>query len=213
MLTLSPETLSILKNFSTINSSIYITQGSVIKTISPAKTIMAKANIKETIDRGFAIYDLNRFLSVLSLFDNPNIEISKNVAVIKQDKKKVNYTFTDPSMIVYPEKDNPKVGQSIYSFSLNEDQLKSAIKGLNVLALPELRFVGEDGKVVLQAIDVKNPTSDFYSIEVGESDKDFAITIKKENFLIIASNYQVDVFKGTLKLSNDVLTYYIAASE
>lgn len=211
-ITLSSETLSILKNFVSINPSIYFTEGNVIKTLSPSKTIMAKANISETFDSNFAIYDLNRFLSVLSLFDNPKIEIKDKVAVIKQDKRKVNYTFTDPSMIVYPEKD-PKTGNCLHSFSLNEEQLKLSIKGLNVLSMPELRFVGKNSKVFIEAIDTKNPTSDFYSMEVGETEEDFSVIIKKENFLIIPANYIVEVFGRSIKLTNDVLTYFIAAEQ
>ena len=37
---ISTETLNILKNFSTINSSLVVKQGNTIRTISPAKNIL-----------------------------------------------------------------------------------------------------------------------------------------------------------------------------
>ena len=41
----STDTLSVLKNFSTINPSIVFKPGSVVRTISPQKTVMAAATI------------------------------------------------------------------------------------------------------------------------------------------------------------------------
>ena len=41
----STNTLNVLKNFAKINPSIVIAEGNVLKTISPSKTIMAKATV------------------------------------------------------------------------------------------------------------------------------------------------------------------------
>ena len=45
---LSESTLSVLKNFSTINPNLVFKQGNQIKTISVAKNILATATITET---------------------------------------------------------------------------------------------------------------------------------------------------------------------
>ena len=42
---ITTNTLNILKNFSKINPSILIQEGNTLRTISPNKTIMAKANV------------------------------------------------------------------------------------------------------------------------------------------------------------------------
>ena len=68
---LSTETANILKNFATINPNIVMQPGSEIKTISEAKNILAKASIREQIPVEFGIYDLNEFLNVVQLFDEP----------------------------------------------------------------------------------------------------------------------------------------------
>ena len=99
---ISEKTINILKNFSTINQSILFKSGCALSTISPTSTILAYANVDEEFDSEFAIYDLNRFIAVLSLFDDPDIEIKEKVAVINQDKKKLTYTFANPSMIITP---------------------------------------------------------------------------------------------------------------
>ena len=55
-------TMTILKNFAKINSSILINEGNILKTVSPTKTIVGKAAVSTVFEQKFAIYDLNRFL-------------------------------------------------------------------------------------------------------------------------------------------------------
>ena len=51
-------TIDVLKNFSEINSSILVEEGNTIKTISPMKNILAKADVGDAFEQRFAIYDL-----------------------------------------------------------------------------------------------------------------------------------------------------------
>ena len=62
---LSNGTVTVLKNFSTINQNLVIKAGSKISTMSAMKNIIAKATVEETFPRDIAIYDLNEFLSAL----------------------------------------------------------------------------------------------------------------------------------------------------
>ena len=69
---LSSETFNVLKNFSNISPSLVVKTGNTLRTISPMKNIYAKYNGGETFDRDFALYDLNEFLSGVSLFKDPD---------------------------------------------------------------------------------------------------------------------------------------------
>ena len=62
---LSKQTVSFLKNFSTINKSILIKTGNFIDTISVNKNIISFTDIKEYIPVDMAIYDLPLFLGAL----------------------------------------------------------------------------------------------------------------------------------------------------
>ena len=64
---LSNDTLTILKNFAGINSGIEFKIGDSLATMSPGKTILAKAKLKDTFPDTFCVFDLNQFLSVLFL--------------------------------------------------------------------------------------------------------------------------------------------------
>ena len=77
----SPTTLNILKNFSSINRSIVIKPGNVISTVSINKNIFARAEINETFPTELSIYDLSLFLGGLSLFKDPSFDCSDDKKV------------------------------------------------------------------------------------------------------------------------------------
>ena len=81
---LSENTISILKNFASINQSILIKSGSKIRTMPKLKTILAQAEVEEVFPKDFAIYDLNQFLNGLSLHQDPELDFSNdNYLVIR----------------------------------------------------------------------------------------------------------------------------------
>ena len=210
-LKLSPRTIQILKNFSSINPSVYFKQGNKITTISPSKTILAKAEIAENCESDFAIYNLSRFLGVLTLFNDPELEINEKYVTIMDNKKKLNYMFADPSNIITaPEKEiempNPEI-----SFSLPNDDLQTIMKALSVLQLPEIAFVGQEGKTTIQAIDSKGLIGDNCSVELGNSGADFKMIFKAENIKIIPGDYEVQISsKKISKFTGSDIIYYIA---
>ena len=89
---LNTRTIQVLKNFASINPSIQFSEGTNLKTISPNKTMMAKAKLEDVIPSTFAIYDLSRFLGVVSLFEDPEYQIEERMVNIASPGRKVSYT-------------------------------------------------------------------------------------------------------------------------
>ena len=58
---LSEHTISVLKNFASINQNLVIKEGSELQTMSAMKNIVSKATVEENFPKEFAIYDLNEF--------------------------------------------------------------------------------------------------------------------------------------------------------
>ena len=85
---LTKETLAILKNFATIQPNLMFKAGSELKTIAEAKNIVAKATITEQIPQDFGIYDVNDFLSSLSLFNDPTYNFSADGKSVNLDEGK-----------------------------------------------------------------------------------------------------------------------------
>ena len=77
------ETVEYLKNFAEINQSLVIEKGNVIKTVSEQTNVMAKADLGQEFPQDFAIYDLNKFLGVLSLFAEPKFDFSEKSVKIQ----------------------------------------------------------------------------------------------------------------------------------
>ena len=71
---ISKQTLEVLKNFATINTNILVREGNNLSTISTGKNIFAKAEVKESFPKEFAIYDLNSLLSLLTLMEDTDVE-------------------------------------------------------------------------------------------------------------------------------------------
>lgn len=211
---LSEKTLSLLKNFGSINQSILFKEGNKLRTISVMKNILAEAEIAEDIPQDFGIYDLNQFLNGLSLHQSPELDFENHgYVVIREGKMRSKYFFADPSVIVSPPEKEISLPSQDVCFELNTQELDKLLKASSVYQLPDISAVGEAGVVKLVVWDKKNDTSNDFSIIVGETDKEFSFNFKVENIKIIPGRYEVVVSskllsKFTSKDRN--LCYYIA---
>lgn len=203
-------TLNILKNFSTINPSIVFKEGNSVTTMSPVQTIIAKATIAETIPKQFAIAELSKFLSVISLFDAPMLDVKDNHLEIKKDDQSVSYTFGEESLIVYPQKEL-KLPEFDIEFDLPESTLNSLLKAMAVLKYSEVAISGADGNIYLETVNTKNPSSDTFKVKVGTTSAKFKVIIKENNLKLISDTYKVKISKkGLAELQGKYVTYWIA---
>jgi len=208
---LNTRTIQVLKNFASINPSIQFSEGTNLKTISPNKTMMAKAKLEDVIPSTFAIYDLSRFLGVVSLFEDPEYQIEERMVNIASPGRKVSYTFADPSTIITPPDREIVLEEPDVVFELKQENFAEIMKALGVMSFPDLVVVGEDGKVILRATDTKNPSSDKYDIEVGTTDRTFTAVFKTENVKILPSSYTVSLSsKGISHFVSDDVEYWIS---
>jgi hypothetical protein len=211
---LSDNTLTILKNFSSINQSILVKSGSKLRTISILKNIFAEAEVAETFPRDFAIYDLSEFLSGLSLHQDPDLDFSQDShVIIREGKRKVKYFYADPEVIVSPPEKEITLPSQDVCFQLEHSQLDKLKKASSVYKLPDVSAIGESGVIRLVVRDKNNDTSTEYSIVVGETDENFVFNFKDENIKIIPGSYDVIISqKLSAKFVNSKynITYYIA---
>ena len=211
---LSDKTLTLLKNFSSINQSILFKKGSSLKTISVMKNILAEATIEEDLPTDFGIYDLNQFLNGLGLHQSPELDFQDDSYVlIKEGKMRSKYFFADPNVIVTPPDKEITLPSDEASFELSTSQLDKLLKAAAIYQLPDLSVVGGDGVVKVLVRDKKNDTSNNFSIVVGETESTFSFNFKVENIKILPGTYRVDVSQKLLSrftCQNYALKYYIA---
>jgi len=205
------QTLAILKNFASINPSICFTEGQPLRTISPGKTILAQATANSDLPGTFAIYDLSRFLSVLSLFDSPSITSVNTYLTISDERQTVNYTFADLSTITIPPARTPVVDGAEINFDLTAEALLRAQKAMGVLGLAELCVHGNGEQILLKAVDSKKTGSDSFAIQVGTTNHNFNMIFKAENIKLMPGSYQTAISsRGIAHFKSDVVEYWIA---
>ena len=211
---LSDKTLTLLKNFSSINQSILFKKGSSLKTISVMKNILAEATIEEDLPTDFGIYDLNQFLNGLGLHQNPDLDFqNEGHVVIKEGKSRTKYFFADPQVIVIPPDKEITLTSEDVSFELSTSHLDKLLKAAAIYQLTDLAVVGADGVVKIVVRDKKNDTSNDFAITVGETNDTFSFNFKVENIKILPGTYDVVVSQKLLSrftCRDYDLTYYIA---
>lgn len=218
----SKGTVAVLKNFATINPSILFKAGDIISTVSPLDTIATRAQVKDTFERDFAIYDLSRFLGTLSLFkETPDITVNDTQLQLKSGKQRAKYTLAEPSMIKAKNAYRTITLKDIIATLQIKDDINTIVKASGTMQLPDCIFSSDGDKLFCCLSDSKNPTSDIFEIEVeGSTSKEFEIKLKVENIkLMDGINYTIQVpdskrvlqFSG---LNEDVnIDYWFAAEQ
>ena len=210
---ISAEGLKVLRNFSTINPSIVVHKGDTIRTVSQGKTILANYKVAEPFPVEFAIYDLNQFLAVVSLFEDPEFEFSENSVVISDSSSKSTYFFADKGLIGGASTKALELPDHPVSFTLSEPSLKAVMQAANVMRLPEIHVVGDGETISIVAGSVKHSATNNFARPVGTTDKTFRVMFKLENLKMMLGEYDVQISsKGISKwvASGLDLTYYIA---
>ena len=212
---LSDKTISLLKNFSSINQSILFKEGNKLRTISVMKNILAEATVSEEFAKDFGVYDLNQFLNgFLSLHQSPELDFKNDgYVVIREGKMRSKYFFADPNVIVTPPEKDITLPSEDVCFEVSTEQLDKLLKAAAVYQLPDISAVGEGGVIKLVVRDKKNDTSNDFAIVVGETEDQFSFNFKVENIKVLPGTYEVVVSKKLLSRfvsKNHDLTYYIA---
>ena len=216
---LSNETLSVLKNFGAINQGIMFKKGKTLKTVSSHKNILAEVNISEEIPADFGVYDLNNFLSVVSLHkEDPSFEFDPHHVVIcgNKGRSKIKYRFCDPTMIVLPPEKQLTMPETDISFELASEDFEWIMRAANVLSSPHIAVDSDGAKIILVTLDLQNDSAHTESLEMGDNTtgSKYRMIFRTENLSkILPGAYEVKISsKGIshFKNKNLPLQYWIS---
>jgi hypothetical protein len=215
---LSDNTLAVLKNFGNINQGIYFKKGKTLRTVSTGKNILAKAEIPDDIPSDFGIYDLNEFLSVVSLHKN-DLELEfddKNVLISGQKgRSKIKYRFCEPTMIVSPPEKELQMPTPEIEISLSADEFKWILDSANVLGSPHIAIECDGEEIKVVTFDVSNDSAHTQSttLETEGSGNKYKMIFKTENIQkVLSGPYDIRVSsKGIAFFKNTKypIEYYI----
>jgi hypothetical protein len=215
-ITISQKTMMVLKNFATINGSILIRKGNILKTISIGENAVAQYSCAETFPQTFGIYDLNQFLSGLTLFPDPVLRFdNEHYVTISGGGRSAKYYFSSPEITLKaaPEKDVAEFSSDM-SFMISQEDILALQKASAVYGINDLKFESIEDVIRLSLVDKEDETSNVFSIDLpGDSTGTYEFFMKMENIRLLPGNYDVRISKHLItewKHNALDLKYYIA---
>ena len=210
---ISKQTFDVLKNFSEINENLLIKPGNKLQTISVMKNVLAEATVEETFDKEFAIYDLNSLLSVLSLYESPDVTLNDDYLTVSQGKSSSKFWYADPSLVVSPTK-TITMPSSEVKVRITQSNYTDLLKASNIMQLPDVGLVSDGDTINLIATDKKNQTSNQFNVEVADgTGTKFNFYFKRENLRMIPGEYDLTVSSKNISHwvnANKNLQYWVA---
>lgn len=213
---ISTETLLILKNFSSINSSLWINPGNIISTVSPQKNILAEAVVLENFPQQIRIHDLNKLLSVISLFkDGAELDFDDLHVYIKGlgGRSKIKYRFAHPNTIPAPTTKKIELPTIDAQFKLTEEDFNWILRSANVLSCPDIAIESDGNEVNMTAFDLSNDSAHTNSILLPiTADTSYKLVFKTDSLKMLPRTYNVTISsKGIAKFLTDDedLCYYV----
>ena len=187
---LSDTTISVLKNYSSINQNLKIGAGNNLVTMSAMKNIVAQSKVEETFEKDVAIYDLNEFLAAMSLFDSPELDFEDEYLMMGNEGRtsSLKYWYSDPSVVTTVTKDIEMPSTEV-TFTLSSDELSHITKAAAVIGAPDM------------------------VLENGSLKVDYKFWFKVENLKLMPGTYDVSVSSKKIshfKNTNVDIEYYIA---
>ena len=212
---LSKQTLEILKNFGSINQSILFKSGQKQSTISSAKTTLAIAEFEESFPESFAIYDLNQFIGIISLFNDPEIEIDGKYVSIKSEKQEVRYRTCEPTLVASLSKE-PTFPKVDISFEMSKEILGKISNAISMLKSEHIAFEGNGSEIVVCTHSIDDSTSSVASFTIGETTEIFTLIFKYDMLKLMQGDYFIQISKQKLTKwinKNNNVSYMIPASK
>jgi|TARA_B110000495_G_scaffold115123_1_gene99714 hypothetical protein len=195
---ITKETIDILRNFAAIQPNLVLCEGSTIQTIAEAKNILAKAEVQEVFPKKVGIYDLNEFLSALSLIEDPDLDFGGESVKIGSAKSSLTYRYADPTILTHPEK-TVNMPEADVIVDLTADDIAQIRKASAALGHSVVSITKEEASddATIQVKDPSNSSSNTYSRKVAlacdTAANSFDFQFLVSNLKLLSGDYKVSI--------------------
>ena len=210
MMKVSKSTLDTFKNFASINTNLLVREGQTLATVSNSMNILCRATVTESFPKEFAIYDLNQFLSLLTMDENADLEFGDESVTVQTNAGKFEFYYAEPSVIkAAPDKEIQV--ETLYEFNITKENIQTIYRAASAISAPFLRVVGDGQQVLMSVGDPNTPKSNSFTTVLGDSSLEFDARLSIESLKIIPDSYVATVGKATvIMFANDERTYWLA---
>jgi hypothetical protein len=223
---LKDNTLTVLKNFATIQSNLVVKTGNKLQTIADERNIISYAELDQTFDSSFGIYDLGRFLATMDLVTDASLNFEEKYVNIKgaTGSASVTYYLSQPENLTFPEKEL-KMPEVDVSFYFTDDTINKIRKAAGVMGYNKMTVSpGSTPKhILLSVIDnIENKTEDTFSLEIEGTytESNFCFILDINNLKLLKGDYNVSLsshlisnFERVCLGTGDVKIQYFIALE
>lgn len=209
------QALAVLKNYSTINQGISVKKGNELETISIDQAIYSTFKLGASdvpFPMDFSIYDLNGFLSIVSLYDEPVFEFQEDCIIIGPENEQYKYHYSEPSIIDSPPEtiNFPEVD---FSFFLGAEKLAKLMKFANVSGANSIKFEKVDNMVVGTVFDRSGASDNEFTYHIDQfTGQDFTAVVDIDKLKVLNGSYTIGVKDNSfIKMSaeNQSIEYFI----
>lgn len=196
MMTLSKNTIELLKNFYSINQAMVFKKGNTIQTVNMTNSIIAEAEIADTFPQQFAIYDLMLFLSCLNLWGGEtSLSFEDKYVIFTSGKNKLKYVCSSPSMITTPSDRRPNFPFVDIELTLTKEDISSIMRTAGSLSLKDLKINSQGIQVFTENREGDGDYSNVYTIDKDVKCKDDTVeaVFQIENLKIFPVDYKVSI--------------------
>lgn len=215
----SENTLSILKNFASINSGIVLNKGNIQRTLSGDRCIFVEAEIDDALPSQFCIYDLNQFLGNISVLNEPELDFTEKHVIMSDDVVTLTYRATPVNMVIAAPDKSIVIKQVDVTFNISDVTLQKILRIASLNEFTHFSFIGKDGEIRLRGHIKASDTSNDAMIKLCDyHGEDFVAELKPSNAMrIMPGDYKIEIQLGAfVKFTNlsgvfkDKLKYFIA---
>ena len=198
---ISEDTLKMLKWMATVNGGIKIDPGNEIYSKAESQAMACKCEISETFEKPFVTTNLQKFLSLVDLIDDPDFEFNDDSVIITSGdgKNKVRFLQSNPALVNQSNK-VPRDQEGIaLEFRLHSEDLQKVFNSAKVLCVSDITLHTKDGNIFMTVSNKSmNNSSDYVDIKVGtvgDEDLNVSFAFKKQNLKLIQDyDYEVTVY-------------------
>ncbi len=175
---LSPKTIDILTNFSSINPSMKLDWDGSIGVISKQGSILAVADVPERYPFPWYINDVPQMIGAIKLLDpvNSKAETRADHVVFSQPGSRIIYRFTEASLIKSVENKNNKLNNIYAAAQFPWQKIQQIIKGANTLRNTHIEFTCEDNVIVLKSYTENNSAANMFFVEIDPYEDQFDLS-------------------------------------
>jgi hypothetical protein len=186
----------------------------VLSTVSAGKNILALANISESFQREFAIYDLNSFLGLLTLMEDQDVEFNEAGINISKDGSEFKYFYSDPSVVTASPYKSLDI-DPVFTFNLSAAEITMIQRAASIVSATTVSIVSDGVTVTLMVGDPSNTAANSYkkTLTTDANPPAFDARLKVENLKVITDDYTVAVGKKKalhFKSNSRDLQYWLA---